>query len=897
MPHLWACFYVLIMRREISAEEFSSAATLERHIIRLSGVDRQRSAANLEKFVTTVSKNGFHRYFYLLSDDSKHFKRNRHVLLTSKHRGDPDDSEWDPTFEYHTSSESYAKGGEANADLNMNALESDGYSLRILEKLGGGATDNASDATLENSVTYDMITAKLEAQPQSPDRVEPARFGVAERRPIIFCDPNHDYNLICNHATVAVFGLAKKGEHRQCHHRQVLQSTHDLHTSDSMFSQWVMDHVMKDSGCKVQMRTARERDARWIANQRNSRWQLGKLHVKTADGVPSLVAWATYHANNNKSSDWRVVGSELASWYQMPQTILAFMFEAVLGEFFETATYYHCRKSSLKNRAAFRMLEMHDLLLDYTAPFWQKAKDSPETSDFKVVFDFLSRNFNGSQKELWKAKILDGISSGYDAHIKHTRYLFSCPLVFIVLRRSKEGPSLLKAMLAVMWESNHAPSNLKRSIRSGYAYYSYHRQNETRPPEEQRWYDLLKSQDEALVYWWRRFGLLANETIWADLKGLSKEKPGDREEGLVPFKSKYPVIYEFLDCTFGGMMSNTRLAEQVHGMLRWYLNDSQSIEYTDCLHQYRIDSNYQFQEDRRDVKNASVEEEFEVAGDGGGARSGSPRKRRRTNANETKSDAVLQSQQLLLSCRRYKGKPSGPSVSSIASRGVRGKDKKVADMKRAAHAKRNSARDKSADKDAAYFKVEAKRMNFDNENSWISQQGAKERALKEKLLTRSFWESVPNKIGLNRKLLRVFPCILEKDKMALSDPDWNKKMKRADIFTQILAPHLKHWGRVGDLIAEYLMDDPDYAKNVFRVEDIVQLWLHWWKLGPTRSSATDIISKDVTAERTQALLSANGTGVSTHYGYDRSYAKYFETVEMDLQELGASYGGDPEVGE
>ena len=53
-------------------------------------------------------------------------------------------------------------------------------------------------------------------------------------------------------------------------------------------------------------------------------------------------------------------------------------------------------------------------------------------------------------------------------------------------------------------------------------------------------------------------------------------------------------------------MSNTRIAEQVHGMLRWYLQENQSIEYTDAVSRYRVVQNYQMREERRDAKNAQA---------------------------------------------------------------------------------------------------------------------------------------------------------------------------------------------------------------------------------------------------------------------------------------------------
>ena len=153
----------------------------------------------------------------------------------------------------------------------------------------------------------------------------------------------------------------------------------------------------------------------------------------------------------------------------------------------------------------------------------------------------------------------------------------------------------------------------------------------------------------------------------------------------------------------------------------------------------------------------------------------------------------MQSRQLLASCTQYKSKSVGPSIRSIADRGMMGRDKKVAEMKRKQHEEKSAARSNSADKTAAHFERIANNLSLDNDSSWISQQGAKERELSLKVSRRSFWESVPNKDGFHQKLLRVFPYLAGNDKESYNLPSITPIIPR--LFPGLLLPERRYYAR------------------------------------------------------------------------------------------------------
>ena len=133
---LWACFYALIMGIPIKKEFFVSSAAIWNNVARLHYIDKTTHANKFKNAITHLSKYGFRRYIYLSSDDSKHFKRNRHILITTTFDScDTDD--WTtanfvhPTCRLVTSAVNMVKSSNAtmNADeiISLLGLEGAAY--------------------------------------------------------------------------------------------------------------------------------------------------------------------------------------------------------------------------------------------------------------------------------------------------------------------------------------------------------------------------------------------------------------------------------------------------------------------------------------------------------------------------------------------------------------------------------------------------------------------------------------------------------------------------------------------------------------------------------------------------------------------------------------------------
>ena len=119
---LWAEYHVLILRQPVNPEWFISEKTLWNHIYRISYIDNALLTSKFADSICKRTKNGFLRYFYSSSDDSKHYSRNRHVCLISQGVRESQDGELQPGFRHITSSVNEMKSN--NATENSAAIYS-----------------------------------------------------------------------------------------------------------------------------------------------------------------------------------------------------------------------------------------------------------------------------------------------------------------------------------------------------------------------------------------------------------------------------------------------------------------------------------------------------------------------------------------------------------------------------------------------------------------------------------------------------------------------------------------------------------------------------------------------------------------------------------------------------
>ena len=91
-----------------------------------------------------------------------------------------------------------------------------------------------------------------------------------------------------------------------------------------------------------------------------------------------------------------------------------------------------------------------------------------------------------------------------------------------------------------------------------------------------------------------------------DLQELSKVyivDEIDAGEGapLNKFKTNYPVLFDCLYSVFGTMLSNSRLCEQIHGMMRHGLRKEVGMDQADQHRIYNSGIDHEMKEERRNM--------------------------------------------------------------------------------------------------------------------------------------------------------------------------------------------------------------------------------------------------------------------------------------------------------
>ncbi|KAL7526339.1 hypothetical protein ACHAWF_002898 [Thalassiosira exigua] len=255
------------------------------------------------------------------------------------------------------------------------------------------------------------------------------------------------------------------------------------------------------------------------------------------------------------------------------------------------------------------MMEVFDCYFDFELAWWNTAIAHPEECLPKTM-EYWEANFEGDEKQTRLQQIQQGLKMGRDEVIKITkRYLMKPPILLLVLANRKRGPPFLRAVLSVFYEYSHKIPEGTLMINDAGDLWGRHIYDDKadRPDDERIWYDILtrdEEQVEDLIHFWLQF-CLNWPILTADLQGLSNAQsrtvPPESQHysPLAVFAEEYPVLFECLYAVFGCMMSNSRLCEQVHGMMRHGLSAGIGLDQADHHRQFSTNHDYIMREERR----------------------------------------------------------------------------------------------------------------------------------------------------------------------------------------------------------------------------------------------------------------------------------------------------------
>ena len=878
---LWVLFYVLITGRALPLEKFSDMNTIWNNIMRLHEYDTQRNSAAFAENIIKLSEYGFRQYFGGSSDDSEHYKAAMHVLIAA------DIINRLPSFRLLSCTPAQGKDAEGNARKNFQVFK-DLFDDKVLGHYSGSTTDNAKSAMAETRVLFEKILEYLRSS-NDPELIKLTQVNGVTRRPIAFGDMFHIDNCIVTSFSVKTFGDTENAFHTQIHHRQLLMTMHSLHSSDIMYSNMAMAEVMNQTGKTISLKTTRERAQRWLVNQKYSAWTLETMKTKTTDGVMCLSAWALYFHNHSKT-DWkRRAGKEVAAWLESDLIQFGLIAEAEVGDAYFAHTYYwHNRPGALHTRPGFRMMEVHELYFGFMLPFWTTALTTPEKV-FPRIFQFIKEKFTTPEEKLKRTKqIMIGIQAAYDKLVEMTEpILLRGPVSFLILCNNEHGPSFCRALISVVTESGSLPASWND--------YAKETDDTEQTPDITRWYDILSQDSDDTVHWYRQL-CLYYEVVLPDIYKLSQEKPSNsRSSGIINFKNEYPVLFDALYAVFRLLPSNSRLCEQIHGMLRHSFKCEIGMDQADAQYSYNVNTEYHFREVRRALINTKV--------DADGNRVAKVGKHDRT-----KAQTEMIGKQMIDSISEYSVADVSAvtrSIAEINTAGRRVQDKRIAVEKELLE-KQKQAKMRRTMVTIDEIREVAKTIIPDNELNPYSEDDLKRRAVTTQLSTMANWN--PKKVevqfvgaweafplrrwqlwdafqpAIRSMIKKGAPPNLEIPEECITE----KITTKAAMLSLFIRPYLNGTKKVSELILSFMfgvkkyriMDEPKKT-NVTDLIDVMSAIFINHKAG----AEVDLSRKLNKAKRAKVItnLVQSVKTINTHYNTKRSNTNILDDNDIEQE--------------
>ena len=125
-------------------------------MLRLDVIDWYYFVDKFRNYIRKTNTYGFPRFWYLMVDDSKLFKVNRHAVHMSAI-----DDDGNPCYKLITTSAAVTKDSAGNSNPNHEMLL-EKLPPDILAHYGGNVSDHASDALKEGRMTFEKVMDYIE---------------------------------------------------------------------------------------------------------------------------------------------------------------------------------------------------------------------------------------------------------------------------------------------------------------------------------------------------------------------------------------------------------------------------------------------------------------------------------------------------------------------------------------------------------------------------------------------------------------------------------------------------------------------------------------------------------------------------------------------------------------
>eukprot|EP00986_Skeletonema_menzelii_P016679 scaffold15440_cov101-Skeletonema_menzelii.AAC.1 len=599
------------------------------------------------------------------------------------------------------------------------------------------------------------------------------RNGVVPRA-IIPKDCFHMDNVTINAASSIFSGDSERGNSRQFHPLQLLQSIHDIHSVDTVASQAIIDRLLMGTGMKYKLRTNRERPQRWRVNGLFALRIIEMMSIELEDGRNLLTAWAVeMHLVGGKvsgpDSQWmKQTAKEIAVMAQSATIKISLAFEAELvGEYFDITHFDHGRQGEFKTRSGFTTFGLPFLLLNFMVPFWRSAKENPEKY-FPRTWELIEQLEDETLKELKKEQLDVALECAMEKVSKNTEQFFKAPLVFLLLPHPIEGPRIMRMIVRILSESpdfdlngdyyEHPSDNVEVERADGWG--TWNHSAGTWPAEEKVWYDILTTDKEAvddLVHFWQQLGLARN-CIRAELMKLSKIVEPNRDPNskhpMKDFKAEFPIIYEALTAAFGFCASNSRIVEMLHAFVRECIHEQTPTEFLASKMRYKMDNEYKNREERREIYKARAAPATKV------------QKKKHCDRKETQQ---MEGQQLMNSFEIYNQNileelpddvKEKCKIRAIASKGVKTAEKEYKEASLEAYeCKRTKKLLKNDIISINDITAEAIKMKTEHDKQWQDRDARKMNEVTKTVATKAHFKQVRAGDQFHEEVINVLPYI------------------------------------------------------------------------------------------------------------------------------------------
>ncbi|KAL3793086.1 hypothetical protein ACHAWO_005140, partial [Cyclotella atomus] len=583
-------FAAYFLGRPLDMKEFSSTPTLRNWFKRLSIVERHFEAIeDLETF-GIKSPNDFPVLYYIISDDTKHGKHDtRHAVI--KTGVYPDGK---PRYIVLTSSAAITKDAKGNADLNVEVLKKH-VDPEVLPFLGGGTVDNAGSARAEIHQTFDDLMdyieekdkEELDDEDEDPDHInEKTHFFGVHRRAIVIPDFFHIDNIAVNEASIKFSGYIVRGDFGQFHPRQFLQSIHDTHSRNKEMSQQIIDKILKDLPDKAEytLKTWRERPQRWRLNGLYAFHLLVALDIILPDGKNLIARWAAEMfilGGRVRGQDTKWMKDTCRQIYTMARSpaikvCLTIEMELVTN-YFDITHGHHAYTGEFKRRAGFITMELHYLYFDFIVPFWLTAQRDPKVCFLKTYTEIIALD-DEDLKKMKLEQLQAKVQASFDKVSKNSELLLEAPLIFMLLTHPLEGPSVLRAIIAILveqkfdvndpdviWIDKYCEVWSKENFDS--KKYESDEALETMNEKDRAYFLQLRPTADDVVHFFRQFGFhraVMRKELLSLVKETTPVRDANSKTPLQDFQKSYPTIYEALESAFKWSASNSRIVELLH---------------------------------------------------------------------------------------------------------------------------------------------------------------------------------------------------------------------------------------------------------------------------------------------------------------------------------------------